>query len=156
MNENLICPVCGKTRFGQSCDYGICKFCGWENDGNFDGGGANELSLADYKIRYRKFVELNPNYIWKNDGLPEISDKDEFQLAHKHSFENFAEIKSSQECGCFYCLKIFKPKEIKNWIRDKNGKTALCPYCGIDSVLPDKSVSFDLDFLEEMHKLFFE
>lgn len=41
----------------------------------------------------------------------------------------------SSRCGCFYCLAIFQGNEIAQWIDD--GKTALCPKCGIDSVLSE-------------------
>lgn len=68
---------------------------------------------------------------------------------HKESLE-----KSSQ-CGCFYCLKIFKPEEIKEWI-DKGGKTALCPFCNIDSVVGDASnVLINEKFLGTMRDLWF-
>ena len=39
--------------------------------------------------------------------------------------------------GCYYCKSIFRADEIKETIDD--GKTALCPKCGIDSVLFDSS-----------------
>jgi NAD-dependent SIR2 family protein deacetylase len=39
------------------------------------------------------------------------------------------------KCGCYYCLKIFLFKEIKEYT--DNGLTPLCPYCGIDSVRLD-------------------
>lgn len=154
--NNLICPVCGKTTFGQPCDYEICKYCGWENDEYFEAGGANELSLEEYKNRYDKYIELKPKYIWKDDGFPEITEEDEYQLAHKFSIANETAIRKSKECGCFFCLKIFDPEEITNWISDKQGRTALCPYCGIDSVLPGSSIRFDRDFLEGMYKLWFK
>ncbi|MDR0654418.1 MAG: hypothetical protein LBG12_14085, partial [Synergistaceae bacterium] len=37
-------------------------------------------------------------------------------------------------CGCFHCLSIFSPREIKEWVKDKAG-TAICPHCGIDSII---------------------
>lgn len=47
------------------------------------------------------------------------------------------------KCGCFYCLKIFEPKEIEEYIEDDNELdrygTAICPYCGIDSVISESS-----------------
>jgi hypothetical protein len=42
-------------------------------------------------------------------------------------------------CGCFYCLFMFPPSDIANWIDlDERGvgQTALCPRCGIDAVVP--------------------
>ena len=68
--------------------------------------------------------------------------------AHKHSRNNKAEIEKSKVCGCFYCSAIFPPDKItsRHWIDksgnlDKDGEnaTALCPYCGIDSVIGDAS-----------------
>ncbi len=52
-------------------------------------------------------------------------------------------ILNSEYCGCFYCLEIFPQSEIVEWIEEPEdcprgpGKTALCPKCDIDSVLPE-------------------
>ena len=154
-DDNLLCPVCGKFRFTEYCDFDICKYCGWENDDEYDGGGANSLSLEEFKKRYQKYVELNPAYYWEKDGYPEITDKDEYQLAHKYSESNEKDVRNSKKCGCFFCFKTFSPEEITEWLSDKNGRTALCPYCGIDSVLPDSKIEFDRHFLEGMYKLWF-
>lgn len=61
--------------------------------------------------------------------------------AHKHSMGNRNEILSSELCGCFYCLEIFLPIEVKEWIDEKGGvsQTALCPRCDIDSVIGSES-----------------
>ena len=61
--------------------------------------------------------------------------------AHKKSSRHREEIRSSEICGCFYCLSIFNPSEIEDWTDDdenKLGQTALCPKCGIDSVIGSK------------------
>jgi len=62
--------------------------------------------------------------------------------AHKRSIRHRNEIELSKVCGCFYCGYIFAPNEVSEWI-DKNGKgigqTAMCPKCGIDSVIGDNS-----------------
>ncbi len=58
--------------------------------------------------------------------------------ALKYSLYNKYQISNSLLCGCYYCLEIFKSEEIRNWI--DRGETALCPYCGIDTVLGDASV----------------
>ena len=71
-------------------------------------------------------------------------------------------ILNSQNCGCFYCLSIFKPNDIVEWIDEPEdcprgpGKTAVCPNCGIDAVLPD-TINYDLniEFLEMMQIRFF-
>ena len=54
------CPVCGKYTFQSGPgSYEICPICGWENDkAQYKNptleGGANKLSLKEYKERYEK------------------------------------------------------------------------------------------------------
>jgi len=76
--------------------------------------------------------------------------------AHRHSINNESSLKKDGLCGCFYCLKIFNPNEITEWTDDEPSKTALCPYCGIDSII-GKSSGFPItgEFLEVMKKHWF-
>lgn len=75
--------------------------------------------------------------------------------AHAHCHNHKEALEKSSQCGCFYCLKIFKPEEIKEWI-DKGGSTALCPFCNIDSVVGDASgVPINEKFLGTMRDLWF-
>ena len=73
----------------------------------------------------------------------------DIQEAHRHSMRNRKELAESDACGCFYCERTFSPAEITEWIDD--GQTAMCPYCGIDSVLASAS-GFELskEFLHHM------
>ena len=153
---NIPCPVCGKYIFNQEQDFDICKYCGWENDGYFESGGANDLSLDDYTIRYNQYLELNPKYIWKKDGFPKLSIKDRCKLSHKFCQSNEKNIEKSQKCGCFFCGRIFDKILIVEWIEDTKGKTALCPFCGIDSILPDSKVEISKKFLKDMHRVWFK
>lgn len=74
--------------------------------------------------------------------------------AHSFSSRHRKELESDKVCGCFYCLKIFNPKEIKEWC--DNEDTALCPYCGIDSVIGESSgYPITGKFLKEMHQYWF-
>jgi len=50
--------------------------------------------------------------------------------------------------GCFYCLSCFPATQIKDWVADRNGPTACCPFCHIDAVLPESA-------LEEIGSLLF-
>jgi hypothetical protein len=59
--------------------------------------------------------------------------------AHRHSFANESAIVQSGHCGCFFCEATFASSEVAHWLDDKGGRTALCPSCGIDSVLGDRS-----------------
>lgn len=73
----------------------------------------------------------------------------------------------SERAGCFYCLAVFAPAEIKEWIDEPHtaagpsggvsaeGVTALCPRCGIDSVLPSAKVPLDTPLLRQMNAHYF-
>ena len=76
------------------------------------------------------------------------------RVAHKKSIYHRVEIERSQKCGCFHCEAIFDPDQIEDWTDDNT--TALCPLCGIDSVIGDRS-GFEITkrFLEEMHEVWF-
>jgi hypothetical protein len=74
--------------------------------------------------------------------------------AHKHASRHRVEIEASSRCGCFFCFRTFSSSEIKVWI-DSN-QTALCPRCGVDSVLGSASNHrLDDTFLRGMHTHFF-
>lgn len=72
---------------------------------------------------------------------------------HKKSSLNRKEIETSKLCGCYYCLDIFFSREILEWC-DK-GETALCPKCGIDSVIGDTDVIITEQLLKKMKKHWF-
>ena len=55
--------------------------------------------------------------------------------------------------GCFYCKCIYSPSKIKEWI--DGGETALCPKCGIDSVLPGFYGLVSPEFLQSMYYKWF-
>lgn len=76
--------------------------------------------------------------------------------AHAHSSRHAAELHGGQTCGCIYCLAVFLPSEIADWTDDDD--TALCPRCGIDSVLGDRSgfPVADDDFLAAMKDHWFD
>lgn len=54
--------------------------------------------------------------------------------------------------GCFYCLNIFSPKEIKEWTDKKT--TAICPHCHVDAVIGHKKLSKKL--LKDLYNKFFK
>lgn len=78
--------------------------------------------------------------------------------AHQHSRRHRTEVRQSDTCACFYCLQVFSPDAIVEWIDEVDGvgTTALCPKCGIDSVLGCASgYPMAGDFLEAMHRHWF-
>ena len=58
---------------------------------------------------------------------------------HSRCIRNREALQRVDRCGCFYCLAIFDPQEIEEWIEDEGGDTALCPRCEIDSVPPNRA-----------------
>ena len=80
--------------------------------------------------------------------------------AHKYSNNHKAELERDSVCGCFNCLGIFHPREIEEWIIadnacDREG-TAICPRCGIDSVIGESSgYPITKEFLKQMHEYWF-
>ena len=87
--------------------------------------------------------------------------------AHRHTTDNRVEIEASQRCGCFNCMQIFAPEDIVAWAGldvssfddpdSMSGGTALCPGCGSESVVGDKS-GYDIEpgFLGQMHEAWFQ
>ncbi|MCG0050769.1 cytoplasmic protein [Priestia aryabhattai] len=77
------------------------------------------------------------------------------KAAHRFCSDNKESLKEDNLCGCFYCLEIFHPSEIEEWI-DSNESTALCPYCEIDSIIGQSSgFTITKEFLSEMNKYWF-
>jgi hypothetical protein len=96
-----------------------------------------------------------------------VTQSSELELAHKRSIRHRAEIEASELCGCFYCCAIYPPRAITAWtdwpedapdgMEDALGQTALCPKCGIDSVLGSAS-GFPITpaFLKRMNVRWFQ
>ena len=92
-----------------------------------------------------------------------LSRKD-LEAAHKHSSCHRDELLRSDMCGCFYCLATFAPSEIQEWIEEPaqmtgasaSRETALCPRCGIDSVIGTASgIQMTPPFLQQMQQYWF-
>ena len=56
-----------------------------------------------------------------------------------HSANNGTEILRSRQAGCFFCESLFSAKEIHDWDNESNSLTAVCPRCGMHSVVGDAS-----------------
>jgi hypothetical protein len=63
---------------------------------------------------------------------------------------------AAEVCGCFYCRRMFPPSTITEWVDENEegvGQTALCPYCGIDTVIPSvPSRPVTQELLERLHQ----
>ncbi len=77
-----------------------------------------------------------------------------YAAAHVHASRHRVELEASSICGCFFCFRKFPTSSIKAWI--ESNQTALCPACGVDSVIGDASTHrLDDAFLRKMHQHFF-
>jgi hypothetical protein len=86
--------------------------------------------------------------------IPMVTKQPDIKAAHCHSSRHRDELGASTRCGCFGCIKTLAPSEIFRWIESEG--TALCPFCGIDSVIGDASgYPVESEFLEKMEKYWF-
>jgi hypothetical protein len=80
--------------------------------------------------------------------------KSDLEAAHRHCIYHRVELERSSICGCFYCLSIFPPSDILEWIDDN--QTALCPKCPVDAVIGSASgYPITREFLSQMHDKWF-
>jgi hypothetical protein len=88
------------------------------------------------------------------------------EAAHSRCANNRKELEASATCGCFYCTAIFEHGEVTEWIdwwfgtaerpERITSATALCPKCGIDSVIGSASgYPITQEFLSAMHHRWF-
>ncbi len=77
------------------------------------------------------------------------------QDAPELSANSYESITSDEApCGCYFCCRVFPAGNIKSWISEykNNTRYALCPHCGIDSVIVNID---DTRFLINAHERWF-
>ena len=80
----------------------------------------------------------------------------DIMIAHQYCTNNKEDLRNDLVCGCFYCLEIFNPTEINEWIPDTKG-TAVCPYCNVDSIIGESSgFPITKEFLTKMNDYWFK
>lgn len=68
--------------------------------------------------------------------VPYLSYKDRHALNRLTAYGRPILEGSSLRCGCFHCGSSFVASEIIDWMPEEDGAdTALCPYCGCDTVV---------------------
>lgn len=74
--------------------------------------------------------------------------------AHELCSNNKEALSKADKCGCFYCERIFDSKEVYEYL--SGGDTAFCPYCTIDSVIPENDkYPLTPEFLHLMREYWF-
>lgn len=94
------------------------------------------------------------NYKFKYQQRYSYEKESQLQRLHTYATHNRELIETSDKCYCFYCKSIIDSSEIKDYI--DNGQTALCPKCGIDSIIPD-GIEEDVneEIVDEMNQYWF-
>jgi hypothetical protein len=72
---------------------------------------------------------------------------------YEHSRLNRQFMTPGAACRCFYCQSAFPAEQIGQWIDE--GKTALCPHCGIDSVLSSSADALSDSLIGQLHAAYF-
>ena len=94
------------------------------------------------KYQYGKVIKLCKNEI-----------QEDHIVAHQYSSGHREKIENDKKCGCFYCLNIFSPKQITQWLSDG---AAICPHCSIDSIIGESSgYPITREFLLKMKEYWF-
>lgn len=98
---------------------------------------------------------------WKEDHNRWVASlPNDVRDAHARSSNHRDELLRSAVCGCFHCCARFPPSEIEEWIDENDegvGTTALCPKCGIDSVIGSSSgCPLTPEFLGKMNGVWFQ
>lgn len=110
----------------------------------------DNLNTDVFIDEYVKLVRGHKCY--SDSGFDDVTSQEE---AYKYSSNHRENLMKDEICGCFHCLKVFHPTEITNWLNEGSG-TALCPYCGVDSVIGESSgYPIKKEFLEKMRKYWF-
>jgi hypothetical protein len=116
--------------------------------------------LCGLQVIAKPLCRLGNRMDWQDNHRQAVARfPDEVRDAHARSSNHRAEVVRSKQCGCFYCGATFLPGAILAWVDEDatgNGQTALCPSCGIDSVIGDAS-GFEITgaLLETMRKHWF-
>ena len=92
---------------------------------------------------------------FSNDIDEPLTEQDKRMMKYlDYTIENKKQVLASQTCRCANCLATFSGAEVTEFT-DK-GKTAICPKCGEDTVLPDCVEGLDDQLLQEIHDYWFE
>ena len=78
--------------------------------------------------------------------------------AQRSSINNRDRLMASVSCGCFSCETLMLANGIRDWKMEEDGRlTAVCPYCGEETVIGDDAVyPMKKEFLREMKRFWYD
>ena len=115
--KGQICPVCGKYTFIEDDNFEICPVCGWEDDGiqrdDPDyAGGANHLSLNQYREEYKRRME---NHCGNREGaMIQLKKMVKDPPTDVRAYYDIAETSGAFEES----YKYFKDKEFSDFVME--------------------------------------
>ncbi len=74
----------------------------------------------------------------------------------KHTHNNEIEILHSKTCSCIFCRQHYDARAVNDWVNDERGMSAICPECGMDTVIGDNGGEpLDKETLKALNLAFF-
>lgn len=81
--------------------------------------------------------------------------EEQIKLASKLSFNNYEKLLDSQMCACYHCLKTYPASELTEFTSSSD-TSALCIFCGVDSILPENSeIALTQENLQQLQAYWF-
>lgn len=101
---------------------------------------------AIYNFKGKRLSKYHMDYSYEEKAL--------YKKLHTYSYNNKQLIQKSNECYCFHCESKINAKEIVSFI--DNDKTALCPLCNVDAIIPDCiEEEITKELIDEMKRFWF-
>lgn len=60
--------------------------------------------------------------------------EEQLELTRARSHNHWELLRKSHYCACFHCTEFFFADKVREFTDGNN--TALCPFCGVDAVVP--------------------
>ena len=126
-----------------------------------------EVRDENYSKVFNRYKLLMETEAWNDYPMATLEQKlkiaalpdEKLHDIHTHCTANREEVEASSRCACFYCQEVFRATEVKDYIVEPSmdyRETALCPRCGVDTVLGDAAgIPFYKELIEKMHRHYF-
>ena len=126
---------------------------------------ARDESYSKVFNRYKLLMETEawngyPTATHEQKLKIEALSDEELHEIHTHCTANRKEVEASSRCACFYCQEVYCASEVYDFIVEPSldfKETALCPRCGVDTVIGDATgIPFYKELMEKLHQHYFE